>query len=69
MFIYMKVDSAMMQSIIDNDPMGRYLNAYMAAFIIALEGVFSGLLVSFVLINYVDTDDVNESVVDQDLKA
>lgn len=59
----------MMQSIIDNDPMGRYLNAYMAAFIIALEGVFSGLLVSFVLINYVDTDDVNESVVDQDLKA
>jgi hypothetical protein len=62
MFIYMKVDNAMMQSIIDNDPMGRYLNPYMAAFIIALEGVFSGLLVSFVLINYVDTDDVNDPI-------
>lgn len=59
MFVYMTVDSSMMQAIIDKDPMGRYLNPYMAAFIIALEGVFSGLLVSFVLINYVDTDDVN----------
>jgi len=59
MFIYMKVDTAMMQSIIDNEPMGRHLNAYMAAFIIALEGVFSGLLASFVLINYVQTDEVN----------
>lgn len=59
MFVYMTVDGSMMQAIIDEDPMGRYLNPYMAAFIIALEGVFSGLLVSFVLINYVDTDDVN----------
>jgi hypothetical protein len=62
MFIYMKLDRAMMQSIIDNEPMGLHLNAYMAAFIIALEGVFSALLVSFVLINYVDTDDVNRPV-------
>jgi hypothetical protein len=29
----------------------------MAAFIVALEGVFSGLLVTFVLINYIDTDE------------
>lgn len=61
MFVYMKLDSGMMQSIIDNEPMGRYLNAYMAAFIVALEGAFSGLLVTFVLINYVHTDEVSES--------
>jgi hypothetical protein len=60
LFIYMKLDSDMMQSIIDNEPMGRYLNAYMASFIVALEGVFSGLLVTFVLINYVNTDSVND---------
>jgi hypothetical protein len=58
LFIWMKVDSNMMQSIIENDPMGRYLNAYMASFIVALEGVFSGLLVTFVLINYIHTDEV-----------
>jgi hypothetical protein len=60
LFIYMKVDDSMMQSIIENDPMGRYLNAYIAAFIVALEGVFSGLLVTFVLLNWVNTDDVND---------
>ncbi|MBS1505654.1 MAG: DUF4199 domain-containing protein [Bacteroidetes bacterium] len=61
MFIFMKVDSGLMQSIIDNEPMGRYLNPYMAAFIVALEGFFSGLLVTFVLINYIVTDEVTES--------
>ena len=60
LFIYMKVDTNMMQAIIENEPMGRYLNPYMAAFIVALEGVFSGLLVTFVLINYVTTDEVNQ---------
>ncbi len=57
MFIYMKVDNDMMQWIINNEPMGRYLNAYMVSFIVALEGVFSGLLVTFVLINYITTDE------------
>ena len=58
MFIYMKLDSSLMESIIQNEPMGRYLNAYMASFIVALEGVFSGLLVTFVLLNYFTTDEV-----------
>ncbi len=63
MFIYMKLDADMMKSIIDNDPtgMGRYLNEYMAAFIVALEGFFSGLLVTFVLINYMTTDEAGQS--------
>jgi hypothetical protein len=58
LFFYMQIDTEMMQSIKDNEPMGRYLNPYMAAFIVALEGVFSGLLVTFILINYVNTDEV-----------
>jgi len=60
LFVYMKLDTSMMESIIANEPMGRYLNAYMAAFIVVLEGFFSGLLVTFVLLNWVDTDDVND---------
>ncbi|MDZ4716109.1 MAG: DUF4199 domain-containing protein [Cytophagales bacterium] len=60
LFIYMKVDSSLLASIQENEPMGHYLNEYMSAFIVALEGVFSGLLVTFLLINYVDTDEVNE---------
>ncbi len=62
LFIYMKLDTDLMQSIVQNDPMGRYLNPYIAAFIVALEGVFSGLLVTFILINYVSTDEVNRAI-------
>jgi hypothetical protein len=62
LFIYMKLDTSMMQSIIDNEPMGRYLNAYMAAFIVVLEGFFSGLLVTFVILNWVTTDEVSASI-------
>lgn len=62
LFIYMEfIDTAFMQFIIDNEPMGRFLNPYMASFIVALEGVFSGLLVTFVLINFVDTDEPSEA--------
>jgi hypothetical protein len=60
LFLYMKIDSGMMEAVIKEDPMGRYLNAYIASFIVALEGVFSGLLVTFVLLNWVNTDDVND---------
>lgn len=60
MFLYMQLDTDLMQSIIDNEPMGHYLNPYIASFIVALEGVFSAMLVTFVLLNYIGTDDVND---------
>ena len=57
-FVYVSfIDPGFMQYIIDNEPMGRFLNPYISAFIIALEGVFSGLLVTFILINYITTDE------------
>ena len=62
LFIYMKVDSGLMQAIVENEPMGRYLNAYIAAFIVVLEGFFSGLLVTFVILNWVTTDEVSASI-------
>jgi hypothetical protein len=62
LFIYMQVDSSMMASIVANEPMGRYLNPYMSAFIVVLEGFFSGLLVTFVLLNWVNTDAVNDPI-------
>lgn len=58
LFIYTNfLDAGFMQYIIENEPMGRYLNPYIASFIVALEGVFSGLLVTFILINYIQTDE------------
>jgi hypothetical protein len=59
LFLYMQLDPTLMETIKTNEPMGRFLNPYIASFIVALEGVFSGLLVTFILINYVHTDEVN----------
>jgi len=57
-FLYVSfIDTEFMQYIVDNEPMGRFLNPYISAFIVALEGVFSGLLVTFILINYITTDE------------
>lgn len=64
MFVYMSVDADFMQHIIDNEPMGRFMNPYIAACVVAVEGVFSGLLVTFILINFVHTDEVNAPVGD-----
>ncbi len=60
LFFFMKFNTGFMQWIVDNEPMGIYLNPYMAAFIVLLEGVFSGLLVTFVLLNWIDTDELTE---------
>ena len=59
LFIYMQLDQSFMEAIRTREPMGRYLNPYMAAFIVALEGFFSGLLMTFILLNWVTTDQVN----------
>ncbi|HEY8934862.1 MAG TPA: DUF4199 domain-containing protein [Cyclobacteriaceae bacterium] len=62
LFIWMQIDVGMMEHIKATDPMGRYLNPYISAFIVALEGVFSGLLVTFILLNYVTTDEVSDPI-------
>lgn len=62
LFIFLTVDTEFMTTMMQNEQMGLHLNPYMASFIVVLEGVFSGLLVTFVLINWVTTDDVNDPV-------
>lgn len=60
LFGFLKFHPDFMTWIIENEPMGRHLNPYMLSFIILLEGVFSGLLVTFVLLNWIDTDEVTQ---------
>ncbi len=62
LFLFMIFDPSMMADIKANSEMGRYLNPYIAAFVVAFEGFFSGFLVTFILINYVTTDDVADPV-------
>jgi hypothetical protein len=62
LFAYLMFDQSLMLDIIEKEPMGRYLNPYIAAFMVALEGIFSGLLFTFILINYIPTDEVSDKV-------
>jgi hypothetical protein len=61
LFVYMQLDTELMESIKINEPMGRHLNPYISGFIVTLEGFFSGFLVTFVLLNWITTDEVNVS--------
>jgi len=54
-FFYVSfIDTGLMQNIIENEPMGRFMNPYIVSVIIAVEGIASALLVSFILLNYLD---------------
>lgn len=54
-FFYVSfLDTGLMQSIIDNEPMGRFMNPYIVSLIIAVEGIASALLVTFIIMNYLD---------------
>lgn len=54
-FFYISfLDTGLMQSIIDNEPMGRFMNPYIVSLIIAIEGIASALLVTFIIMNYLD---------------
>jgi hypothetical protein len=41
--------------------MGRFLNEYIAAAVVTLEGVFSGFTMTYLLLNYVETDKATEA--------
>ena len=52
LLIYLQIDQSSMQAIAERQPLGFYLNPYIASFIVSLEGVFSGLFVTFMLSNF-----------------
>jgi hypothetical protein len=62
LFVFLRFNNDLMQYIIEHEPMGPYLNAYIASFMVLLEGIFSGLFITFVLLNWVRSDQVNEPV-------
>ncbi|MEO1050245.1 MAG: DUF4199 domain-containing protein [Bacteroidota bacterium] len=55
-FIYVQfIDPAFMQALIENEAMGRFLNPYIVAVAVAVEGIGSGMILAFILMNYMDT--------------
>jgi hypothetical protein len=49
---YLFIDKKLMQAIAEKEPLGFYLDPYIASFMVSLEGIFSGLFVTFLLSNF-----------------
>jgi hypothetical protein len=56
LFIYLSLDHNLMQSIVHKEPLGAYMNPYIASFVVFLEGIFSGFGVSYLLTNFASSD-------------
>ena len=51
-FAYLQMDTGLMKSIRETETFGQYLNPYILAFVIALEGIASGFIASFMIMQY-----------------
>jgi hypothetical protein len=56
LFLYLSLDKNLMGMIAKNEPLGFYLNPYIASFIVLLEGLFSGFAMSYLLSNFLASD-------------
>ena len=52
LLIYLHIDQQLMKTIAERQPLGFYLDPYIASFMVSLEGIFSGLFVTFLLANF-----------------
>jgi hypothetical protein len=62
LFIVLKLDKDFMIAILGKEPMGQYLNPYIATAAIMMEGVMSGFFVTFLLLNWINTDRVSDPI-------
>jgi len=56
LFFFLKIEGSLMQSIQQNETIGRYLNPYIAACVVMMEGALSGFGLSYLLGNYLKTE-------------
>ena len=51
-FIYLQLDQGLLNYIIEQDQFGQHLNSYILSFIVAFEGFFSGMILTFIIMQY-----------------
>lgn len=59
LFILFTSNQNIYQEVVKNAPMGEHLNVYIATSAVWFEGIFSGFMATFILINFLETDSVN----------
>jgi hypothetical protein len=59
LFILFTLNQNIYQEVVKNAPMGAHMNVYIATSAVWFEGMFSGFMATFILINFLETDSVN----------
>jgi hypothetical protein len=59
LFILFNINHDIYQAVVKAAPMGIHLNAWIATSAVWFEGIFSGFMATFLLVNAIDTDSVN----------
>lgn len=55
LFFYLKLNPDFMLALREREPLGVYMNEYVATFAVWFEGIFSGMIITFILTNYLYT--------------
>jgi hypothetical protein len=59
LFFFLKLEGNLMRSIHEHEAIGPYLNPYIAACVVMVEGVFSGFGISYLLTNFISTEEAS----------
>jgi hypothetical protein len=59
LFVVFKLDHNLYVQVVKGEPLGDYLNIYIATAAVAVEGIFSGLMATYIITNYINTDRVS----------
>lgn len=57
LFIILSLDHHLYVSVVKNGPMGVHQNIFLATFAVWYEGIFSGMMATFILVNYFHTEE------------
>lgn len=55
LFIAFLLDPKLFIQVVKGEPLGEYLNIFMATSAVTLEGIFSGVMATYIITNYIDT--------------
>lgn len=56
LFFMFSVDHNLYVRVVKNEPLGEYMNLFIATSAVALEGVFGGLMATYIISNFVETE-------------
>lgn len=59
LFAALMLSDPLRRSVLGNEPMAEYLDPYIATAAVMMEGVFSGFFITFVMLNWLNTDRVS----------